>query len=78
MTQHFRPNKQEFYTDEQIIAIVAETVQIFNELAPSQRQQVRRKQRGYFVDDTGTKRRPHYHGHCEDEAKYDNLDFTGG
>jgi hypothetical protein len=48
-------NNAEFYTDEEKLWIMAQAIQIFNDLAPSEKQKVRRKYRSQYVD--GQRRR---------------------
>jgi hypothetical protein len=45
----------EFYTDEQKIWIMIQAIQVFNDLAPTEKQKVRKKYRSLYVD--GERRR---------------------
>jgi hypothetical protein len=69
------PNKQEQPTDEQITAFIAETIQTFNDLAPSQRREVRNATRNYWISDPVPIKRLGIPMVLL-ETQYDNLDFV--
>ena len=73
-----QPNKPEPPTDEEILAFVAETIQIFNDLSPEQRREVRKQTRGYFIGDDMLIKRKVIFPLVGLETQFDNLDFVGG
>jgi hypothetical protein len=76
MTQ--QTNIEEQRSDHEILRIVAEAIQIFNDFAPSERKKIRSKFRRHYACEDGLIMRNHGKPRFDLEAKYDNLDFAGG